>query len=49
MYKELKEFLSNLPTYQLHKPVTEKFAFRKTMVSYVDQQWQADLVEHAKV
>ncbi len=47
-YKELKEFLTTLPTYQLHKPITEKFTFRKTMVSYVDQQWQADLVDMQK-
>ena len=48
-YKELKEFLETLPTYQLHKPATDKFLFRKTMVSYVDQQWQADLVDMQKL
>ena len=47
-YRELKDFLANLPTFQLHKPITEKFPFRKTMVSYVDQQWQADLVDLQK-
>ena len=44
-YRELKEFIENLPTFQLHKPLTEKITFRKTMVSYTDQQWQADLVD----
>ena len=48
-YRELKEFLENLPTYQLHKPAKDKFLFRKTMVSYVDQQWQADLVDMQKL
>jgi len=48
-YKQLKEFLENLPTYQLHKPVTDKFLFRKTMVSFADQQWQADLVDMQKL
>ena len=47
-YDELNRFLSNLSTVQLHKPATSKFIFRKTMVSYVDQQWQADLVEMQK-
>ena len=48
-YKELKEFLDNLSTYQLHKPAKDKFLFRKTMVSYTDQQWQADLVDMQKL
>ena len=44
-YQDLKDFLQNQPTYQLHKKDVKKFPFRKTMVSYVDQQWQADLVD----
>ena len=47
-YKEVKEFLEELPTFQLHKPIVKKFIFRKTMVSYTDQQWQADLVDMQK-
>ena len=47
-YKEVKDFLDDLATYQLHKPVRRKFNYRKTMVSYVDQQWQADLVDMQK-
>ncbi|WP_375669948.1 DDE-type integrase/transposase/recombinase, partial [Bartonella sp. CL29QHWL] len=46
--KEVKEFLETLPTHQLHKPAIKKFTFRKTMVSYIDQQWQADLVDMQK-
>jgi hypothetical protein len=41
----MKLFLEDQSTYQLHKPAKKKFAFRKTMASYVDQQWQADLVD----
>jgi len=44
-HKKVKEFLQNQPTYQLHKTSVKKFPFRKTMASYVDQQWQADLVD----
>lgn len=47
-YKEVKEFLENLPTYQLHKPAIKKFLSRKTMVSYAYQQFQADLVDMQK-
>ena len=48
-YKELKDFLSDLATYQLHKPISKKHSYRKTMVSYIDQQWQADLVDMQKL
>ena len=47
-YREVKNFLQNQPTYSLHKPAIKKFPFRKTMVSYIDQQWQADLVDMQK-
>ncbi|XP_064647449.1 uncharacterized protein LOC135500132 [Lineus longissimus] len=47
-HKEVKEFLNTLSTYQLHKPGIKKFTFRETMVSYIDQQWQADLVDMQK-
>ena len=45
---DVKKFLQDQPTYSLHKPALKKFPFRKTMVSYVDQQWQADLVDVQK-
>ena len=47
-FKELKSFLENLPTYQSHKPTIKSFTFRKTMVSYAYQQFQADLVDMSK-
>ena len=47
-YKEVKTFLENLPTYQLHKPAIKSFPYRKTMASYAYQQFQADLVDMQK-
>ena len=47
-YKELKEFLQEQPTYTLHKRELKKFQTRKVMVSYLDQQWQCDLVDMQK-
>ena len=44
-YEELKQFLQEQPTYTLHKTAMKKFTTRKVMVSFIDQQWQADLVE----
>ena len=41
-YEELKQFLQEQPTYTLHKKAVNKFKTRKVMVSYIDQQWQAD-------
>jgi hypothetical protein len=41
---EVRAFLENQPTYSLHKPIMKKIPFRKIMLSYVDQHWQADLV-----
>jgi hypothetical protein len=40
---EVKAFLENQPTYALHKPIMKRFPFRKSMVSSIDQQWQADM------
>ncbi len=44
-YKELKEFLPQQPTYTKHKKDVNKFIRRKVMVSFIDQQWQADLID----
>jgi hypothetical protein len=44
---EIKKFLEEQPTYTLHKRLIKKFPFIKTMVSYIDQQWQ-DLVDMHK-
>ena len=48
-YKDLKQFLLEQPTYTKHKKAVEKFIKRKVMVSYVDQQWQADLIDMQKL
>jgi len=48
-YKDVKEFLLEQPTYTTHKQIIRKFETRKTMVSYVDQQWQADLIDMKNV
>jgi hypothetical protein len=45
---EIKKFLEEQSTYTLHKQLIKKFPFRKTTVSYTDQQWQADLVDMQK-
>jgi len=45
---DIKKFLEEQSTYQIHKREVKKFSRRKTMVSYVDQQWQADLVDMQK-
>ena len=45
---DVKSFLEDQSTYTLHKPSIKRFPFRKTMVSYTDQQWQADLVDMQK-
>ena len=48
-YNELKQFLLEQPTYTKHKKAVEKFVRRKVMVSYIDQQWQADLIDMQKL
>ena len=48
-YNKLKEFLLEQPTYQIHKKLINKYETRKVMVSYIDQQWQADLIDMKNV
>ncbi|RWS21323.1 hypothetical protein B4U80_03489, partial [Leptotrombidium deliense] len=43
--KEVKNWLKNQVTYTLHKPIRHKFRRRKIVVSAIDEQWQADLVD----
>lgn len=43
--KETKKWLETQPTYTLHKPVKRKFQTRRYLVSGIDHQWQADLVD----
>ena len=47
-YDELKQFLLEQPTYTLHKKALKKFKTRKVMVSFIDQEWQTDLVDMQK-
>lgn len=43
--KEVEDFLHKQDTYTLHKPARKNFETRTVFVHYIDQQWQADLVE----
>ena len=42
---QVKEWLKAQNTYTLHKPVKHKLTRRKTVVSGIDIQWQADLAD----
>lgn len=42
---DLQKWLEEQYVYTLHKPYKKPTAYRKTIVSGVDSQWQADLVE----
>ena len=44
-YKELKQWLEQQEVYTMHKPAIKKFPYRKVIVSGIDDQWQADIVE----
>ena len=43
--KEVQDWLSKQITYTLHKPRRVRFTRNPTVVSSVDEQWQADLVD----
>ncbi|GBO02347.1 Putative uncharacterized transposon-derived protein F54H12.3 [Araneus ventricosus] len=42
--KEVSEFLHQQDVYTKHKPLICKFKRRRTYVSHIDDQWQADLL-----
>lgn len=42
--KEVTEFLHQQDVYTRHKPLISKFKRRRTYVSHIDDQWQADLL-----
>ena len=44
-YKKVKEWLSGELAYTLHKPVRKNFKRNPIVVSAIDEQWQADLVD----
>ena len=42
--KDIKKWLLYQDTYTLHKTPRKKFTRRKTIVSGINSQWQADLI-----
>lgn len=44
-YQSVKDWLAGERVYSLHKPVRKVFKRNRCIVSGVDEQWQADLVE----
>lgn len=46
--KQVKTWLSGQAAYALHKPARINFPRNKTVVSGIDQQWQADLIDVSK-
>ena len=47
--KEVREWLQTQDPYTLHKPTRRKFPRRQVIVYGIDHQWQADLVDVAKL
>ena len=47
--KDIVQWLKSQNTYTLHKPVRKKFVRNKTIVSGIDDQWQADLVDFSSL
>ena len=47
--KEVREWLQSQDTYTLHKPTRRRFTRRRVVVYGIDHQWQADLVDLAKL
>ena len=47
--KEVRELLQSQDTYTLHKPTRRRFTRRRVVVYGIDHQWQADLVDLAKL
>jgi hypothetical protein len=47
--KQVREWLLSQDTYTLHKPTRRRFPRRRVVVYGIDHQWQADLVDLAKL
>jgi len=47
--ERVRQFLADQVTYQLHKPVRHKFVRNQTVVSSMDEQWQADLADMSRI
>ena len=43
--KQIRHWLSQQPTYTLHKPIRRQFRRNRVIVGGIDHQWQADLVD----
>lgn len=43
--KQIKQWLEGVDAYTLHKPARRKFPTNRVVVHFIDQQWQADLVD----
>ena len=43
--EEVKKWLSGELTYTLHRPLRKNFKRNKILVSHIDEQWEADLVD----
>jgi transposase InsO family protein len=46
--KVIRKWLGKQNVYTLHKPIKHKFQTRRVLVSSIDDQWQADLVDMQK-
>ena len=47
--KQVREWLQSQDTCTLHKPTRRRFPRRRVVVYGIDHQWQADLVDLAKL
>ena len=47
--KKVEEFLAKQRVCTLHKPIRHRFKTRRVLVSNIDDQWQADLVDMQKL
>ena len=47
--KQIREWLQSQDTHTLHKPTRRRFPRRRVVVNGIDHQWQADLVDLAKL
>ena len=45
----VKQWLQKQPTYTVHKPARRNYTRNKVIVSSIDEQWQADLVDMQKL
>ena len=46
--KDVEEWLQKQESYKRHKPVATVFPRQKILMSYLDQQWDADIMDMSK-